>query len=92
LQLCDASGNDLSSAGLALHALSVTLASTSISGALEDFGNASPDNDFRFDATLGSTGGYIFNLMTAGLSTGTYNLNFTVTGDTSVYAAPLQVK
>jgi len=92
LQLCDASGNDLSSAGLTLHAVSVTLASTSISGALENSNNANPDNDFRFDATLGSTGGYVFNLLTTGLSTGTYNLNFTVTGDTSVYAASFQVK
>jgi hypothetical protein len=66
--------------------------SSSISGEVLDSGNANPDNNFRFDPTLGSTGGYIFNLSTKGLTTGTYDLNFTVTGDSSVYAAPFQVK
>lgn len=91
LQLCDGSGADLSSSSITLHATSVTQTSTSISGTVEDPGNANPDNDFRFDSTLGTTGGYIFNLKTSGLATGTYNLNFTVTGDSSVYAAPFQV-
>ena len=53
---------------------------------------AAADNNFRFDPTLGSTGGYIFNLKTTGLTTGTYNLNFTVTGDSFGYAAQFQVK
>jgi hypothetical protein len=92
LQLCDASGNDLSSSAITLHATSVTQISTSISGAVQDAGNANPDNDFRFDTTLGTTGGYIFNLSTKGLSTGTYALHFLVTGDTFVYTAPFQVK
>ena len=92
LQLCDGSGNDLSSSSITLHATSLTQTSTSISGAVQAAGNANPDNDFRFDSTLGSTGGYIFNLKTTGLSTGTYTLNFTVTGDTFVYAVPFEVK
>ena len=69
-----------------------TQVSSSISGAVEDSGNANPDNDFRFDSTLGGTGGYIFNLSTKGLATGTYNLNFTVTGDSAAHAATFQVK
>jgi len=92
LELCDGSGNDLSSASITIHAIGITQASTSISGEVEDSGNANPDNDFRFDPTLGGTGGYIFNLSTKGLSTGTYNLNFTATGDSFVYSAPFQVK
>lgn len=91
LQLCDGSGNDLSSSNITLHAISVTLKSASISGTVEDAGNANPDCDFRFDSTLGTTGGYIFNLSTKGLATGTYSLNFTVTGDSFIYAAPFQV-
>jgi hypothetical protein len=91
-QLCDGSGNDLSSSSITVHATNVTQVSSSISGAVEDAGNANPDNDFRFDVSLGTTGGYIFNLKTTGLSTGTYNLNFTVMGDSFVYAAPFQVK
>ena len=51
-----------------------------------------PDTDFRFDLALGTTGGYIFNLKTNGLTTGSYNLKFTATGDSSVYGAPFQVK
>jgi hypothetical protein len=92
LQLCDANGNDLSSSAISLHAASLTQLSTTISGPVQDAGNANPDNDFRFDSTLGPSGGYIFNLSTKGLVTGTYTLNFTVTGDSFVYSAPIQVK
>ena len=92
LQLCDGVGNDLSSSTITAHATSITQVSTSISGLAQDSGNANPDNDFRFSSTLGSTGGYIFNLSSKGLSTGAYRLNFTVTGDLFVYAAPFQVK
>jgi hypothetical protein len=92
LQLCDASGNDLSSSSITVQAISVTQISTSASGALENAGDSNPDNNFRFDATLGSTGGYIFNLKTTGLSEGTYSVNFTVTGDSFVYATDFQVK
>jgi hypothetical protein len=70
----------------------VTQVSTSVSGQVEASGNANPDSDFRFDSTLGSTGGYIFNLSTKDLTTGTYNLNFTVSGDSFTYVAPFQVK
>jgi hypothetical protein len=91
-ELCDSTGNSLSSSAITVHATSVALTSNSISGVVEDSGHANPDTDFRFDATLGATGGYIFNLRTSGLTTGTYNLNFTVTGDSFVYAASFQVK
>ncbi len=92
LELCDSSADDLSSSTITLHATSVTQISTSISGSVQDAGNANPDNDFRFDSTLGVMGGYIFNLKTTGMATGTYSLNFTVTGDSSIYGAPFQVK
>jgi hypothetical protein len=92
LELCDRNGNHLSSSNITLHAINVTQTATSISGLVQDAGNANPDSDFRFDATLGTAGGYIFNLKTTGLTTGTYALNFTVTGDSSLYTAPFQVK
>ncbi len=92
LQLCDASGN-LSSSNIALTALSVQLVSSAAPGPVEDSGNANPDNNFRYDASLGGTGGYIFNLSTRGLATGTYNLNFKVVGaDPTIYTAPFQVR
>jgi probable HAF family extracellular repeat protein len=92
LQLCDNAGNDVSSSAITVHAINITLVSSSISGPVQGSGNSNPDNDFRFDATLGPTGGYIFNLKTTGLTTGTYNLNFKAGSDTTVYAAPFQVK
>jgi hypothetical protein len=80
LQLCDANGNDVSSSAVIVHATSVTAVS-GLSGTPDAPGNANPDNDFRFDATLGSNGGYIFNLRTGGLASGTYSLQFTAGSD-----------
>jgi Bacterial Ig-like domain (group 3)/WD40-like Beta Propeller Repeat len=80
LQLCDANGNDVSSSAVIVHATSVTAVSGYL-GTPDAPGNANPDNDFRFDATLGSTGGYIFNLSTGGLASGTYSLQFTAGSD-----------
>jgi hypothetical protein len=88
LQLCDDSGGDLSSSTITLQATGITQTSTSITGPIDASGNANPDNGFRFDGTLGPTGGYIFNLSTKGLKTGTYRLNFTVGGDPYVSAHP----
>ena len=52
-------------------------------------GNANLDADFRYDAALA---GYIFNLSTKGLLTGTYTLNFTVGSDATVYSVPFAIK
>jgi hypothetical protein len=92
LQLCDVNGSNVSSGTIALHAVGVLKASDAISGPVQDAGNANPDNDFRFDPALGGTGGFIFNLKTTGLTTGSYTLTFTVPGDSFVYAAPFQVR
>jgi hypothetical protein len=55
-----------------------------------DSGNANPDNNFRYDSTLGPSGGYIFNLSTkspspalghtAALTNGTWQVALTVNG------------
>jgi hypothetical protein len=92
LQLCDTNGQNLSSASIGLHATSVTQASTNAPGPLDDTGNANPDFDFRYDAILGGTGGYIFNLSLRGFPTGTYNLNFTVGADPAIYSVRFAVK
>ena len=92
LQLCDPGGN-LSASNIALAALSVQRVSSTAPGSVEDSGSANPDSNFRYDASLGGTGGYIFNLSTRGLATGTYNLSFKVVGaDPTVYTAPFQVR
>jgi probable HAF family extracellular repeat protein len=92
LQLCDNNGNNLSSPNTTVHAVGVAQVSNVVSGVVQDSGNANPDNDFRFDSSLGVTGGYIFNLSTVGLTTGTYKINFNVGGGPSLYSAPFQVK
>ncbi len=91
LQLCDANGNDLSSSAIVVHATSVTAVS-GFSGTPDAPGNANPDNDFRFDAALGLTGGYIFNLSTGGLPSGTYSLQFTAGSDPVTHSVSFGVK
>jgi len=80
LQICDASGNNLSSPAIVVHATAI-LAASGVAGPVQDSGNANPDNDFRPTGGSGQNAGYIFNLSTDGLATGTYALQFTVQGD-----------
>jgi hypothetical protein len=91
LYLCDTGGNDVSSSGIVLQATQI-MGVSSYSGPAESPGNANPDNDFRFDSTLGPAGGYIFNLGTAGLASGTYSLHFTATGDSADHIVAFGVK
>ena len=51
-----------------------------------------PGQNFRFDPTLGETGGYIYNLKTTGYAPGTYRLYFTVGADSHVYTTQFQVR
>lgn len=88
-QLCDAAGNDVSSAAITVTALQVVMVSTNATTDVIDAGNANPDSNFRFDSTLGPTGGYIFNLQTTGLGTGTYVVKYTVTGDPTTHTTEL---
>ncbi len=78
MYLCDSTGSDVSGANVVVHATRlVKTTATTTDLMIDDAGNANPDSDFRFDPTLGTSGGYIFNLKTTGLTTGTYNLYFT---------------
>jgi streptogramin lyase len=92
LEVCDVNGTNLSSPSIVLHAISVTMVNSSTTGLLEDSGSANPDFDFRFDSTLAPGGAYIFNLSTKGLTTGTWNLNFSITGDPTTHSASFQVQ
>jgi hypothetical protein len=89
---CNVSGVDVSAPGVIVNATGI-YQSGSYTGTVEDAGNANPDSNFRYDAMLGPSGGYIFNLKTSGLNTGTYNLTFTVGGtSSSSYSVPFGVK
>ena len=87
LQLCDGSGNNVSSDSIVVHAVNVQQISTSSYGDVLTAGNANPDNNFRF-----SDGYYILNLKTTGLSTGTYKLYFTAGDDPTLHSVEFQVK
>jgi len=89
LQLVDAGGNNVSSGSVTVTAVGVSLKTSSASGAVEDSGNANPDNNFRYDSSLG---GYIFNLSTRGLGTGTYVLRFVAANDPVTHTVEFQVK
>jgi hypothetical protein len=100
--LCDADGNDVSSSGIVVEATSLQNQDSQAAGTLEDSGHAnSPDNNFRYDATLGPSGGYIFNLSTkspspargpsTSLGTGTWVLYFSV-GGVSGYSVHFDVR
>lgn len=92
IQLCDAANQDVSSSGIVVHATSVVQTSSSATYDVQDAGNANPDSDFRFDATLGPTGGYIFNFKTTGLQTGTYAMTFTAGDDPTTHYLYFQVR
>jgi hypothetical protein len=80
LQLCDAAQKDVSAAAIAVRALAVDGTVTPA-----DEGKSNPGGLFRYDSSLGPTGGYIFNLKTTGLAPGTHSLSFNVGGDPTVH-------
>ena len=79
LQLLSASNSNISSSGTALVARDLRLMSGNTTAPVLDSSNSNPDYTFRYDATLGDTGGgYIFNLSSKGLASGQYVLSFYV--------------
>jgi hypothetical protein len=92
LQICAADGSNLSSPAIALNVVSLRLVSTNATGLVNDSGNANPDQNFRYDATLRLTGGYVYNLSTQGLATGTYALGFVAGSQPYVYEVLVQIR
>lgn len=92
LALCDANNVDLSSPAITLTAVAVTQVGSGAPGVLDSPGNSSPDHNFQFDPDLGTNGGYHFNLSTTNLTSGTYALGFTVSGDPTQQTALFRVK
>ena len=74
-------------------AVSIQKVSDSATSPVIDAGNANPDLNFRYDPTLfGGAGGYIFNMDTSGLSTGTYQLQFKIGSDPAVLSVPFELR
>jgi microsomal dipeptidase-like Zn-dependent dipeptidase len=89
LQICDAAGANYSRPDVPVTATGVRLVSTTTTGLLDDSGNANPDSDFRYDASLG---GYIFNVTTAGLTAGTWEVRFRIGGAPGEHGARFQLR
>jgi len=92
IQLVDVNGNNVSSPAVVVHPIQVVQTSSSASVLLDDAGAANPDFDFRYDSSLGGTGGYIFNLKTTGYGTGTYILTYSIAGDPISHTLQFQVR
>jgi hypothetical protein len=87
LQICNASGLNQSAAPVIVHATYVLRVTTITPQAVEDAGNANPDDNFRFDGGM-----YIFNLKTTGYPSGTYLLGFVVDGDPSPHTVQFSIR
>lgn len=89
IRLCDSAGGNLSSPGVTLHAREAKRASADQPLLVDDSGNANPDSNFRYDATLD---GYVFNLSTKGYLPGTYTLTLTAGSDGVVHIVTFALK
>jgi hypothetical protein len=92
LQLCDYHNADVSSTVVVVHAASVMRLGSNAALAIQNAGDSNPSNDFRFDSSFGSAGGYIFNLGTNGLPTGQYLLNVTAGADPTTHSVMFQIR
>jgi lysozyme len=91
-ELCDGNGTDLSSESIPVNEVSVTQLSNNVFGEVVDTSSDTPDTSFRFDSTLGTAGGYILNLSTKGLATGTYAVNFIAGADSKIHSVQFDVR
>jgi hypothetical protein len=89
LQLCDINASNLSAAAVTVHATGLVKVDNTASSSVDGTSAANPDNDFRYDAGLA---GYVYNLKTTGLTTGTWKLNFTTTGDGVSHAVVFDIR
>jgi hypothetical protein len=93
LRLLNASNANVSSSNVILTARDLKLVGGTSSAPVIDSGNSNPDNNFRYDPTLGGAGGgYIFNLSTKGLTAGRYILSFYGGNNHFFYTVKLEVK
>jgi hypothetical protein len=87
LQLCTASGNNLSSPSIVVTATDVVNAATGATRSAAWPGSANTGGAFRF-----SSGAYVFNLQTGSLPAGNYLLRFSIAGDPLIHTAPFAVR
>ena len=91
VQLSNAIGANASSSSVVLTAFAVVRVSNAATGEIEEAGQSNPDGNFRF-TLLDGVPGYIFNLQTTGLVTGTYEMQFRASGDPTPHAVRFQIR
>ncbi len=87
LQLNNADGLNVSSAAIVVTALRVVQTSTNAVTDVQDPGDSNPDNNFRLEGSK-----YAFNLSTKGFATGSYSIEFTISGDPVTHSLPFQLR
>ena len=87
LQLCDASGANVSASAIVVTALHVVRLSGSGEGSLDDSGHANAGLEFRF-----SGGQYILNLGLKGFAPGTYGLQLKAGNDPAMHTVQFEVR
>lgn len=86
IALCDAFGANVSSSSVTVHATLIT------PGGIAPTSSAQPTNDFATFPGSGTTGGYIYALDTKNLSTGSYELHVSASGDPIDHTLPFAIK
>lgn len=90
LQILNGEGVNISSPDLVLTATGlVKKDNTSVTAVVDDAGNANPDKAFRYDASLQ---GYVFNLSTKGMTAGTWQGQFQVSGYSGTYTVEFDLR
>jgi hypothetical protein len=93
LQVLNSANANLSSPNLPIKARKLLRLQDSTALGVVDAGNSNSDSGFRYDSSIGSNGGYIYNLSTKGLTGGKYSLSMYVGGDNAfVYSVTFDVR
>jgi hypothetical protein len=86
IELCDANNVDVSSSSVTVTALAI------LPGVNPPPVSTSGSNQFVFDPTIGSSGGYVYVLKSTKLNPGSYKLHISVTNDPNAHDLPFLIK
>jgi hypothetical protein len=89
LQLVDANGVNQSAASIVVSRASLVKIDNTASSAVDPTVASTADADFRYEP---GTGSYHYNLKTTGLTTGTWQLNFTTSADGVTHSARFDIR
>jgi len=92
LQILGDGGHDISSPLLIVHAVGVSSAADPSASVKPLPGDPGVSQTFTYDARVGDSGGYRFDVDTTGLPPGIYSLHYRVGADTDTHVVPFRVK